>query len=169
MANLPLLFTWDGEAMWPRPAFRREADRQFVVGQTYRLVEAEDRSANSHAHQFAAVNEAWKNLPERLSVEFPTAEHLRKRALIETGFYHETRLDVGSQEAAVAVATTLRAKDAFAWIVVRGGLVVMREAKSQKRTEMDKAEFQASKDAVLAWVAQLIGVDPEQLSAARAA
>jgi len=169
MSGLPLLYTWDGEAMWPRPAFRREADKQFVVGETYRLVEAQDRSDASHSHQFAFVNEAWKNLPERLAADFPTATHLRKRALIETGFYVETRLDIGSQDAAVAVATTLRTKDEFAWIVVRGGVVVMREAKSQKRTAMDKAEFQASKDAVLGWVSQLIGVEPEALQRARAA
>ncbi len=169
MSNPPLLYTWDGEAFWPRPAFRREADKQFVVGQTYRLVEAQDRSDSSHAHQFAFINEAWKNLPERLAADFPTATHLRKRALIETGFYVETRLDVGTQEAAVAVATTLRAKDEFAWIVVRGGVVVMREAKSQKRTAMDKAEFQTSKDAVLGWVSNLLGVEPDQLQQARAA
>lgn len=36
MTSPPLLFTWDGEAMWPRPAFVREANKQFVVGETYR-------------------------------------------------------------------------------------------------------------------------------------
>lgn len=169
MSGLPLLFTWDGEAMWPRAAFRKEADRQFVVGETYRLGEIADRSDASHAHQFAFINEAWKNLPERLAADFPTANHLRKRALIETGFFHETILDVGTPEAAVKVATTLRAKDEFAWIVVRGGVVVMREAKTQKRTAMDKAEFQASKDAILEWVSQLIGVEPGALQNARAA
>jgi len=169
MTGRPLLFTWDGEAMWPRPAFVREAKEQFVVGATYRLAEFEDRSAESHAHQFAFINEAWKNLPERLAKDFPTAAHLRKRALIETGFFNETVLDVGTKEAAVAVATTLRAKDEFAWIVVRGHVVVMREAKSQKRTAMDKVEFQASKDAVLGWVSELLGVEPGELQRANAA
>lgn len=167
--SYPLLYTWDGEALWPRAAFRKEADKQFVVGETYRMVEAQDRSDASHAHQFAFINEAWKNLPERLAADFPTATHLRKRALIETGFHRETVLDVGTHEAALAVASTLRAKDEFAWIVVRGHVVVMREAKSQKRTAMDKAEFQASKDAVLEWVARLIGVEPDALQNARAA
>ena len=94
--NHPLLWSWDGEAMWPRPAFVREANEQFVVGETYRLVEFEDRSAESHAHQFAFINEAWKNLPERLVKEFPSSAHLRKRALIETGFYHETSTTNGA-------------------------------------------------------------------------
>lgn len=169
MTAAPLLFRWDGEAMWPRPAFVREANSQFVVGETYRLGEYEDRSQASHDHQFAFVHEAWKTLPERLAVEFPSAMHLRKRALIETGFYKETVLDIGTHASALAVATTLRAKDAFAWIVVRGHVVVMREAMSQKRTAMDKAKFQASKDAILGWIAALLGVEPEALSQARAA
>lgn len=169
MTSMPLLWRWDGEAMWPRPAFAREADKQFVVGETYRLGELEERSQLSHDHQFAFVNEAWKTLPERRAVEFPTAKHLRKRALIETGQFHETRLDVGTHEAAMAVATTLRAKDEFAWIVVRGCVVVMREAKSQKRGAMKKEEFQASKDLVLAWVSNLLGVEPADLQKAHAA
>ena len=74
-------------------------------------------------------------------------------------------LDVGAPEVAVAVATTLRAKDAFAWIVVRGHVVVMREAKSQKRTAMDRAEFGASKQAILEWVSALIGVEAGALTA----
>lgn len=169
MSGRPLLWRWDGEALWPRPAFVREANAQFVVGETYRLAEFEERSADSHAHQFAWLNEAWKTLPERLAPEFPSPTHLRKRALIETGFYNETILDVGSKVAAMHVATTLRTKDEFAWIVVRGCVVVMREAKSQKRTAMDRAEFQASKDAILAWVSDLLGVAPDALKEARAA
>lgn len=167
MAAPPLLFRWDGEAMWPRPAFVREANRQFVVGETYRMGEFEDRSDSSHAHQFAWLNEAWKSLPERVAAEFPTPTALRKRALIETGFFNETRLDVGTHEAAITVASTLRAMDEFLWIVVRGHVVVMREAKSQKRTAMKKDEFQLSKDAVLGWVSNLLGVTPEELQRQR--
>jgi hypothetical protein len=37
-----------------------------------------------------------EDLPERMAVDFPTPTHLRKRALIETGFYSETVLDVGT-------------------------------------------------------------------------
>ena len=167
--SFPLLWRWDGEAMWPRPAFVREANRQFVVGETYRLAEFEERSQATHDHQFAVINEAWKNLPERLAVDFPSAKHLRKRALIETGFYDETILDVGTHDAAIAVATTLRAKDSFAWIVVRGCIVVMREAKSQSQAAMGKDDFQRSKTAILEWVSALIGVEPEVLAKARAA
>lgn len=166
MSAHPLLWRWDGEAMWPRPTFVREANERYVVGETYRLDEIEDRSQTSHDHMFAFVGEAWKNLPERLAAEFPTAKHLRKRALIETGQHRETILDVGTKEAAIQVATTLRSKDEFAWIVVRGHVVVMREAVSQKKSEMGAKAFQESKDKLLAWVSELIGVEPEQLARA---
>jgi len=169
MKSGPLLFTWDGEAMWPRRAFVAEANKQFVVGEHYRLEAVLERSAASHGHMFALINEAWKNLPERLVGEFPSAKHLRKRALIETGQYKETRLDVGSQEAAERVAATLRAKDEFAWIVVRGPLVVMREADSQSERSMNGPAFQESKDKVLTWLAGLLGVEPDQLHRAKAA
>jgi hypothetical protein len=55
--------------------------------------------------------------------------------------------------------------------VVRGHVVVMREAKSQKRSgeRMDKEEFQASKDAILGWVSNLLGVEPGELEKAHAA
>ena len=39
-------------------------------------------------------------------------------------------------------------------------------AKSQSRKAMNKADFQASKEAVLRWVADLIGSTPEQVSPA---
>lgn len=162
----PLLWTWDGEAMWPRPAFVRLANQQFVVGETYRLGEIEERSVSSHGHQFAWLKEAFRNLPERLTREYASPDHLRKAALIQTGYYRETILDVGTHEAAVGVAQALRSKDQFAWIVVRGHVVVMREAKSQSRRSMDKAEFQASKTAIMEHIAGLLGVTAAELEAA---
>ncbi len=157
----PLLWTWTGEAMVPRAAFVSEANRQFVVDEVYRLVEAEEHSSASRRHQFAWLREAWKNLPHPLDEEFPTSEHLRKRALIDAGFYTEQVLDVGSNAAALRVAMAFRSRDEFVHVVVRGGVVVIREAKSQRT--MLKDEFQASKTAIMEIVAGLIGVSPQQL------
>jgi len=50
--------------------------------------------------------------------------------------------------------------------VVRGHVVVMREAKSQSRRSMDKAEFQASKTAIMEHIAGLLGVTTQELEAA---
>lgn len=161
----PITFTWDGEQMVPLQRFRRLCDREFVVGQTYPLVIEEERSANSHRHYFAAINEAWKNLPEDVAAHFPTAESLRKRALIEAGYYHEEIIDCGTNEVAWNVAAFCGKRSDFALITVSGSLVLVRTAKSQSTRSMNKADFQASKTAVLEILAQMVGVSTDELGA----
>lgn len=157
----PMLFDWDGEVMRPfRPTY---ADRHFVVGQQYRLEVVEERSTATHNHEFAFLAEAWKQLPEALADIYPSPEHLRKRALIEGGFFDEEAVDAGNNAAALRVASFVRSRDDFAFVIVRGPIVLVRTAKSQSRRAMNKAEFQASKEAVLQIVSTMIGTTPEQL------
>lgn len=166
----PILFFWDGEVM--RPAthhFANRCDEDFVIGLRYNLVEHEDRSDLTHKHQFAWIREAWKTLPEKIADQFPTPEHLRKKALIECGFYDETIIDAGSNPAALRVAMALRAIDDFAHVVVRGGIVVRRVAKSQSHRTMARDEFGRSKTAILDHIAALLEVDPKSLQSQRSA
>lgn len=164
MTCQPMLFRWNGEAMQLHRRHQLAADQTFVIGQSYRLAEVEERSEVSHKHEFAWLREAWMSLPEGLADQFATPEHLRKRALIEAGFYHETVIDAGSQAAALRVASFARGEDDFAHVVTRGALVVVRKAKSQSRRAMAKDEFQASKTAILEWVAKLLDVAPATLA-----
>lgn len=165
----PMEFTWDGESHIP--VYPRLADKHYVVGQKYRLVVEEERSEATHRHEFAWLREAWKNLPEDLAMEYPTAEHLRKRALIEAGYYDETIVDAGSKAAALRIAAFIRPMDDFAVVFVRDCFVIKRTAKSQSRRAMDKKTFQASKQAIMDIVAAMIGTDPATLqqNAAKAA
>src|SRR5687768_6050198 len=124
MSAAPLPFRWLGDGFTPlRPA---AADKAFVIGQVYYLVEHQDRSWASHAHEFAWLHDAWLNLPEDLAEQFPTSEHLRKRALIEAGFYNEMLVDAGTNAAEVRVAHGFRSMDEFAHVVVRGSFVAVR-------------------------------------------
>lgn len=164
MSSAPLAYQWTGEEMKPLRQCVRAADREFVVGEVYRLAPHEDRSTKTHNHQFGWLNEAWKNLPEHLADDYPSAEHLRKRALIQAGFYNEDVIDAGSNAAALRVASYLKGKDDFALVIVRGPFVVVRTAKSQSRRAMDQQEFQASKTAVLEVVADMIGVPTATLA-----
>lgn len=165
MNQAPVVFEWtDDGVMRPLPRFTQLCDRQFVVHETYCLVVEEERSAATHSHQFAWLHEAWKQLPEDVADLYPTATHLRKRALIEAGFYNETVVDAGSNAAALRVASTLKARDEFALVTVRGPLVVIRDAKSQSRRAMKRAEFQDSKQKIMEIVAGMIGVAPEELA-----
>lgn len=160
----PILFQWNGEAMIPHPRFRRECDASFVVGENYRLVEHNDRSSASHNHEFAFVAEAWAQLPEHLTEQFRTPEHLRKRALIDAGYFNQQEVDAGSHAAALRVANFIASMDEYSVVVVRGPIVIKRSPKSQSRRAMGKEEFQASKQAVLEIVSALIDVKPETLT-----
>lgn len=159
----PTNFTWDGEAMIPKSP--RFADRYFVVGEIYPMIVHEERSPASHSHYFAAVHEAWKNLPEKESDRFPSSEHLRKRALVEAGFYDEEIIDCGSNKVAPNVGAAIRKRDDFAIIFIRDQFVIVRTAKSQSMRAMGKKDFEASKSAVLEIVSGLVGVKPAQLTA----
>lgn len=172
MSAAPMIYEWSGEGMVPvGPRFKKEADASFVIGQRYRLTDIEDRSDASHKHEFAWLREAWHQLPEDLAAEYPTPEHLRKRALIEAKYYNETIVDAGSNAAAIRVASAFRAREQFAVVIVRGPLVAIREAMSQSRRAMDGKTFQESKQKVLEIVADMIGVGVDELNrnAARAA
>lgn len=161
----PLPCRWDGESFVPVGRFARIADEQFVIGETYRLVEEHERTARSHRHYFAAVNDAWASLPEGMGDRFPTADHLRKFALIRTGFCDERTFVAGSRAEAVRLAAFLRPVDDFAVVEVEGSTVIVRTAKTQNMRAMDKAAFTASKNAVLDYLADLIGVTPDRLAA----
>lgn len=162
----PIPCQWTGEAFVPIGRGRRDADRYFVIGERYTLVEEKQRSAASHRHYFAQVNEAWANLPEERMRDFASADHLRKFALIMTGFRDERTLVASSRAEAQRLAAFVRPIDEYAVVTVEGSLVRVLTAKTQNMRAMDKATFQASKDAVLAYLAEMIGVEPEALGRA---
>lgn len=158
----PMAFRYtDDEVMVP--LHRTRAARHFVIGERYILAPFEERSMASHNHEFAWLADAWANLPEDVADQFPTPDHLRKRALIQAGYYHETIVDAGSNAAALRVAVGFRAQDEFAYVVVRGPMVAVRTAKSQSRRAMGAKEFQDSKQSILDVVAGMIGVTADQL------
>lgn len=157
--SAPVVFSWDGEHMVPLSRFGPLCDRQFVIGENYTLEVVEQRSAESHRHYFACLHAAWENLPEVHGNRWITAEDLRKWALVEAGYFEETTFICHSKAEAVRLAGYLQSIGGPCVVVVEGKLVARRVAKSQSMKAMSKKEFQASKDAVLAVVAKLIGVD----------
>ena len=160
-------FTWNGEAMIP--AKPKAADGEYVIGQKYWLEEVSERSWASHRHEFVFVHKAWENLNDTLTEKFPSPGHLRKAALIATGWHRETIIDAGNAAAALRVAAYVRGEDEFAHVTTRGRTVIVRKARSQRMhgaDRMDKKEFQESKTCILEWIAKLIGIDPTTLERA---
>lgn len=161
--DAPITFSWDGEVMRPLPRFTKACDKQFVVGETYPLEVREERSSNSHRHYFAAMHDAWLNLPNEISEQFPTSEHLRRWALIKGGFCETTDHACSSNEEARKLAAFIAPIDTYAVVEVRGDIVRLHRAKSQSVRSMDKATFQQSKQTVLEIVSELIGTSAAEL------
>lgn len=158
----PIPFAWNGEAMVPK--LPRLADKHFVVGESYTLVPHEDRSRETHNHFFASVHEAWLNLPERYAERFPSAEHLRKWALVRAVYRDERSIVSATPEEALALAAFIRPLDGFAVITVNDCVVTVYTAKSQSMRAMGKKVFQESKEAVFRVLSDLIGVEPGELA-----
>lgn len=155
---------WDGEVMRPARGFAALADKQFVVGELYTLDEADPtRSMRSHRHYFAAVYDAWLNLPEGEGQRFPTADHLRKYALIKAGYRDERSIVCSSKAEAVRLGAFVKPMDDYAIVAVSEAVVRVYTAKSQSPRAMGRKVFQESKDAVLGELARMIDVSREQL------
>ena len=156
-------YVWDGTIMRPLPGFAALVAERFGVGEVVSLQPAEVRSAPSHRHYFACVREAWVNLPEHDAARFPTEGHLRKHALIKAGYCEERSIVCTSQAEARRIAAFIRPIDDYAIVTVDGRVIVQFTAKSQSAAAMSKAQFQASKEAVLNILAEMLGVDPAAL------
>lgn len=165
----PAYFRWNGEASVMEPLHAKRADRVYTDGEVYRLGIVEERSTNSHNHYFAALHEAWMNLPERIAADYPTEDHLRKHALIRCGYFEARSIVCSSKAEALRVMAFIKPMDDYAIVTLSGGFTVRQfTAKSQSMKAMGKEEFQESKESVLAWVSNLIGVASAELGKAHA-
>ena len=156
----PIPCVWTGSAFEPINArFARMADDQHGVGEVVNLAPVEDRSAASHRHYFAAIREAWMNLPEHLADRYPTPESLRHAALNRAGYCDVETFVASSRAEALRLAAFLRSgvRDGVE-VVVNGAAITRLTPHSQSMRAMGKERFTASKEAVLNTIAQLIGV-----------
>lgn len=163
--SAPLPCLWDGEVLRPHGRFRKQAERQFVAGQVYPIAVEQPRSRETHNHYFAAIEEAWRNLPETLGEQFPTSEHLRKFCLIKAGYAHARSVVCANQAEAHRLAIFTKPIDPYAVLDCAGNVVTIYTAKSQSLKSMDRKTFQESKSAVLEILSEMIGTDPATLQA----
>lgn len=170
MTDKPIRMQWNGDGFTPATSYwAHEADKLFVIGDTYYIVEHQGRSQRSHNHFFAAVAEAWQNLPEQLAAQYPSADHLRKHALIKAGYFNSQQLVCSSKAEAVRIAAFIRPSDEYAIVKAESCVVTRFTAKSQSVKAMGREDFQRSKDAVLDVLADMIGTTRGELQRAQAA
>lgn len=165
-----ILCQWDGEVLRPYGHFwSRRADKQWTVGERYMIEIREDRSDAAHKAYFAALNEAFMNLPEHLAERYQTVEALRKGALIACGYRDERSFVASSKAEALRIASFVKPPDDFAIVSVSGATVVVLTAKSQSYRAMGRAAFNDSRGKVLDFVSSLIGTTTAELQKADAA
>jgi hypothetical protein len=167
MTSLPIYAEWTHDGVFaPLPRFRKQCDADFVVGERYRLATLEERSEKSHRAYFATINEGWANLREEDADRFPTADHLRKFALIRCGFADGRQIVCASATEALRVAAFIKPMDTYAVVQARGPVVTVWTAKSQSMRAMGKQDFMRSQEAVREFIAAMIAVAPEELAKA---
>lgn len=154
---------WTGEVFAPLGNAHKICAEHFQIGERCVLEVREERSYASHRQYFAAIREAWQNLPEDAAQRYDSPEKLRKWALIRGGFCEETDFVFESEKKAVAVAMMARKLDDYAIVTQKGPVVKVYRAKSQSLAAMGKEEFQASKQAVLDILSGQIGVSRKAL------
>ncbi|MDE2096835.1 MAG: hypothetical protein KGL39_06270 [Patescibacteria group bacterium] len=144
-------FTWDktASAMVPVGRYRSMCERLFEDGHHYRMEVHEERSMRSHRFYFAALHEAWLNLNEKSAAQFPTPEHLRHWALVQTGYCTERDFVLDSAKEATRLATYFRKVSSYSVIKVSANVVKVFEPESQSIKAMKKDRFEASKRDVL--------------------
>lgn len=160
----PIKFRWDGDALVPASGYwLRMANEHLVVGEISRMVEEAERSTVSHNHEFAFVKSAWDSLPDELLAQYPNPEVLRKHALIGKGYCTMVQHVCPTAAEAQRLCAILKPYDEYAIVLVRGNVVTVYTAVSQSKRAMGAAQFQQSKTAVLEFIGDLLGVDPETL------
>ena len=136
-------------------------DGAFGEGEVVTFERHEPVSTASRNHYHASIQEAWNNLPEG-DERFPTADSLRKWALIRSGYCTVTDVILSTPEQAQTVAAfTGNAEGTI--IVVRENVVRKYTAKSQSAKSMGKDEFGRSKQDVLDTIAELLAVKRKAL------
>jgi len=166
MTDPIITFHWTGREMVPLGRCVDAAAEAFEPREQYRMVVSHVRSWKTHAHFFAAVHEAWMNLPEDIA-SMPwaqTDEHLRKYALIKTRWNTVTARVCMFKTEALRTAGHIRSKSTFSLVVVEGKSVLEFEPRSQSYPAMSADEFQQSKEDVLGFLEELLGVEPGTLS-----
>lgn len=165
MTSPAITCQWTGDAFKPDPRFAKIADASFVVGERYIIEPEQPRSMASHRHQWPTLKEAWMNLPESLTEEFPTPEHLRKRGLIECGYRKEYRFACKSPADLIQAIAAITDGNEYAVISTSGNAGVVWVPMSQSMKTMPGGEFNKSKQAVLEWAFGLCGLKPDRSAA----
>lgn len=165
---MPILVKWDDDRDVFVPARRivGQLKKLYHDGQAIWLEQIQFRSMASHNHQFVEIHDRWESMPEYITSRFINEKHLRKYALIRTGWVKEMRhLPFTNREDAITGAVLARLIDSYALVTIDDCVVSFYVARSQRMSgpeSMTNSEFQKSKTDVLAFLDALLGIATEE-------
>ncbi len=166
----PLPFEWDGNVLRPVERYRALAERQFRAGQTYVLEPHDPISHRERRFYHASIKDAWDNLSPEMQKHFPTADRLRKWALVQANWRIQNFITCESEASAARHAAFLIKADDHGEMFVdhRGDVVRVFKARTQKVGDPDDGymtpeEWKRSKDDVLTILSGTLGVTKKQL------
>lgn len=162
---------WTGKSLIPdgNYAMAQICDR-LGEGQVVNIDLDPERSTKSHKHQFAFVRTAWMNLPEHhLGTPYAVStEALRKHALIATGYCDTDMIAVGDERRAERVASFTERlavrMHGYALTNIEGTVVYCHTPHSQSLKAMGGEAFKRSKQDMLEYLADMIGVTADELA-----
>ena len=163
-----IVFQWNGRDMRPIHRFADHCAAAFKAGQYYHLEVSQPRRESSHRHYFAALGEAWANLPHKYDLEpwSQSREHLRAYALVRCGWFNSITHQCGSNAEAVRWAAIMHPLHPFSVVTAVRSTVVEQHPVSQSIAKMGAKDFMKSKWQVLDFVADLVGTTRAELEAA---
>ncbi|NIZ63467.1 hypothetical protein DL239_21115 [Sedimentitalea sp. CY04] len=162
---------WTGQTLAPDGSYTiHQLNDRLGVGEIVNVDLDPERPAKSHKHQFAFVRTAWQNLPEHLK-DAPyakSAETLRNHALIINGYCATEMKAIDCERRAERVAGSMSRLairiSRYAVTNIEGSVAYCHPPHSQNQRSMGARALQASKQTVVEWMSDLIGVTPDQLA-----
>lgn len=161
----PVTYRWEDGKMVPLDRHATLCRRQFVDGTEYTLEPVTARNMNAHRGYFAEIKSIWLNLPDAVrkrpnengvltnEEKWPTEDHFRKWALVQTGYCKKRYYVCDSRKRALDLAAIIREIDEFAVMRIEGSILEIYEPKSQSMEPpprgMSPEEFMKSKKDVL--------------------
>lgn len=160
---------WDEEeasfSLALQPITVGELKKTIEHGEWVELSIKKPRSSKEHRHYFACIKIAWDNLSDKQREKFPTPEHLRHRALIAEDYFEVKTIVINNLHEIIKLTELVMAYDDYALVVHDGsGTVDIFTAQSQSMKAMGAEKFRKSKQAVLEYCANLIGIGVEELT-----
>lgn len=149
-----------GEFKTDAVSVRELLDRQLVIGEFYRLEVYNERSPKFHDKYFATIADAWEHLPEPWSILLPSPEHLRKHALIKSGYCDVAIFPMKSKAEALASLAQFKMFDGYCLATVTDNVVTVYRARSQRKVVQDARAFYDTAQKVFHVIGEMIGVDP---------